>query len=441
MRIEDTDRKREVEGAGERLLNVIKDYGFDWDEYYVQSERLEIYREHAHKLVENGGAYYCFCTEERLEQLRTEQQEQGMPRTFYDKKCRNLDISEINKKLKENAGYVIRQKVPENEEVVFKDAVLGEVRFNTNDLDDSVLLKSDGFPTYHLAVVVDDHLMNITHVLRGNEWLPSTPKHILLYKSFGWEPPIHGHPPNLKEKGANKKLSKRFGDVDAAGFLAKGYLPEAVINFLMLLGWNPGTEKEIYSLEEFIKDFSIERIHKTDLVVFDREKLLWFNGHYIRSMPVEDLHKRILGWAEKFEVDLPGDFKAGSGQKVLKLIQERLKTLDEVHGLISYFYNEPELDPQMLVQFAKDKSRVGEILNSFIGLFTSVENWEMGALDEKAHALIEEKSYKPKEAFMTLRVAISGTTATPPIFETMELLGKEKVLARLSTAAHLIDSH
>ncbi len=440
MRIEDTDQKREVEGARERLLATIKDYGLGWDEYYVQSERLDTYREHAKKLVEAGGAYYCFCSEERLEQVRKEQQAQGLPRTFYDRKCRNLSVDEVSEKLKNGENYVIRQRVPENEELVFEDAILGKIVFNTNDIDDSVLMKSDGFPTYHLGVVVDDHLMNITHVLRGQEWLPSAPKHVLLYRDFGWEMPIHGHPPNLKEKGSNKKMSKRFGDVEAAAFLEKGYLPEAMLNFLMFLGWNPGTEKEIYSLEEFIHDFSIERIHKTDLVVFDRDKLLWYNGHYTRNMSVESLHKRILDWSKKFSVNLPKEFVSVEGQKVLKLIQERLKTLSEVPELVSYFYKEPSIDLQKLTEFAKDKPAAKEILTSFTELFSSLNSWEAKQLDEQAHALLQDKGYKPKEAFMTVRVAISGVTATPPIFETLEILGKEKVLARLKAAIHLIDS-
>ncbi|OGC47224.1 glutamate--tRNA ligase [candidate division WWE3 bacterium RIFCSPHIGHO2_01_FULL_42_13] len=440
MRIEDTDQKREVEGAEERLLVVIKDYGLDWDEFYKQSERLDIYKEYAQVLLKNDSAYYCFCTEERLDQVRKEQQAQGLPRTFYDGKCRGLDKDEAFKRVLAGESYVIRQKIPKNEEIVYEDAVLGKITFNTADLDDSILMKSDGFPTYHLAVVIDDHLMNITHILRGIEWLPSVPKHVLLYKAFGWEMPVHAHLPNLKEKGANKKLSKRFGDVHAAAFLEKGYLPEAMLNFLMLLGWNPGTEKEIYTLEEFVKDFSIERIHKTDLVAFDREKLLWFNGYYIRGMSVEDLHKRILEWSKKFNVSLPEGFVSNSGQMVLKLIQERLKTLNEVSGLISYFYEEPSLDMQKLTEFAKDKSAAKEILNSFTELFGPLESWGTKQLDEKAHLLLQEKGYKPKEAFMTLRVAVSGVTATPPIFETLEILGKEKVLTRLKAATYLIDS-
>jgi glutamyl-tRNA synthetase len=279
VRIEDTDRERYVEGAVERILNVISDYGFDWDEGpkvegecgpYIQSERLDIYKSYAQTLLDKGFAYYCFCSEERLTKMRDEQKSRGVVSTKYDGLCLKLGKEEVGKKLKDNMSHVIRMKVPRNKAVNFKDLILGDLSFPTNDIDDQVLIKSDGFPTYHFAVVVDDHLMKITHVMRGNDWVPSTPKHVLLYQAFGWELPYFAHIPNIKELGAGKKLSKRYGAVSAREFLDDGYLPEALLNFLMFLGWNPGTNKEFYSLEEFIKDFSIDKIHKTDLVSFDK---------------------------------------------------------------------------------------------------------------------------------------------------------------------------
>ncbi|HSX39910.1 MAG TPA: glutamate--tRNA ligase, partial [Candidatus Saccharimonadales bacterium] len=358
LRIEDTDRTRLVEGSLERTLQVVKDFGLSWDEGpvvggpyapYVQSERLSLYQEYANKLLESGHAYYCFCTPERLTQVREEQQKAGAPLTHYDKFCLKNSKEESEARVKAGEKHVIRYKMPADEEIQFNDLFLGPITFHTKDLDDYVMLKSDGFPTYHLAVVVDDHLMNMTYIMRGVEWIPSTPKHILLYKAFGWEMPLTGHLPNLKEVGAHKKLSKRDGTVDARLFLEEGYLPEALLNFLMLLGWNPGTEKEIYSLEEFISAFSLERVHKTDLISFDREKLLWFNGVYIRQMSVEDLWLQIVKWAATYGVDLGIDDRDHDYIiKVVALTQERLRLFSEFNELTSYFFTEPKVDKELL---------------------------------------------------------------------------------------------
>ncbi len=441
IRIEDTDRERFVEGAPDRILDVIKDYGLDWDEGprvggpfgpYVQSERLDIYKKYALELVEKGQAYYCFCSLERLAEVRKKQQEQGLPVTKYDRHCLGLTKEEIDQNLKAQIPYVIRLRVPDNETITFNDAVYGEVSINSSSLDDQVLLKSDGFPTYHLGVVVDDHLMEITHVMRGNDWLPSTPKHVLLYKAFGWELPVYIHLPNLKERGENKKLSKRFGSVFAVEFLKEGYLPEAVLNFLMFLGWNPGTEKEIYTLDEFVKDFSVEKIHKTDLVSFDREKLAWLNGHYIRSLSIKDLWDRLEAWAQKFEVSLDvGDFSPKRALKVLGLVQERMKVLGEFSKLTYYFFHEPEVDKNLLVKQAKSEERSKEILEKFIALYESVDTWGADHLEKVSHELVKKEGWKVREAFMTLRVAVSGSTATPPLFAVLEVLGKDEVLKRL----------
>ncbi len=440
MRIEDTDQARLVEGATERLLEVIKDYGLDWDEFHVQSDRLEIYKEHVEKLISNDKAYYCFCTPEELKAMRDEQQSRGMASTKYDGTCRKLSLDDAKKRVESGEKYVIRLKVPKNEDVIFNDEILGEIKFNTDDIDDNVLMKSDGFPTYHLAVVIDDHLMNITHIMRGNEWLPSTPKHVLLYKAFGWELPKIAHLPNLKEKGANKKLSKRFGDVDARSFLEKGYLPEAMLNFLMFLGWNPGTEKEIYTLEEFISDFSIDRIHKTDLVAFDRDKLLWVNGYYIRNLPLEALLEKLMDWKDLYKVELPeGLLNTKEGQKIVGMVQDRLKVFNELPELVAYFYTDPVIDTKLLTKFAKENDRTKEILNNFIELYEGTFDWNIENLDKVSHDLLEKLEYKPKEAFMTIRVAVSGLTATPPLFDMLEVLGKELTINRLRNAHNKID--
>lgn len=449
IRIEDTDRVRLVEGAVDRILDVIKDYGLDWDEGprkegsygpYVQSERLDLYKKYAGELVEKNKAYYCFCSKERLDELRTQQEKDGLPTTKYDKKCLGLSKEQVQENLKNNLSYVIRLNVPVNEEISFKDVVFGDITINSNDVDDQVLLKSDGYPSYHLGVVVDDHLMDITHVMRGNDWIPSTPKHVLLYKAFGWEMPTIVHLPNLKELGGSKKLSKRFGSVYAVEFLKEGYLPEALLNFLMFLGWNPGTEKEIYSVEEFIKDFSLDRIQKTDLVSFDRQKLLWMNGHYIREMSPQDLWEKLKTWATKFEVVLNGTdtkdkkFNEAYMISVLALVQERMKLFSEFNDFTSYFFEEPVIDKDLLVEFvSKDIAKKDEILKSFADLFESIEesNWTRHNLETLSHDLLTSKRYKPKEAFMTLRVALTGKKATPQIFDMLPVLGKEIVVTRI----------
>jgi len=449
IRIEDTDQVRLVEGAVDRILDVIGEYGLNWDEGpkkggdfgpYTQSERLDIYKDHAQKLIDGGNAYYCFCSKEDLDQMRKEQQAQGLPKTMYDGRCKNLPAEKIAQFLSEGKSYTVRLKVPSGETIEFDDEVYGHLSFSSDEIDDTVLLKSDGYPTYHLAVVVDDHMMGITHVMRGNDWIPSTPKHILLYKAFNWQPPIYVHLPNLKEQGADRKLSKRFGSVFATDFLREGYLVEALLNFLMFLGWNPGGEKEIYSLEEFVNDFEISRIHKTDLVAFDREKLLWVNGYYIRSMPLAKLCKSVKDWAEKFEIDLKcGEYELDYHLKVLDLVRERMKKLSEYVGLTHYFYHKPEVSPELLYKYAKSEERGQEIIGSILALLENVtqEKWKTADLEKMCHENLEKNDYKTKEFFMTLRVAITGETATPPILEVMELLGKELVLERLASASKL----
>ena len=443
LRIEDTDRLRFVEGATEKILEVIKDYGFEWDEGplidgthapYVQSERLEIYKSYAEKLVASEAAYYCFCSQERLDSLRDSQRKNNQP-PRYDKKCLQLSKNEITQKLHNGEKFVIRLNVPATKKIEFNDAIYGHLEFDSNQIDDQVLIKSDGFPTYHMAVVIDDYLMGVTHIMRGNDWLPSTPKHILLYGAFGWELPIYAHLPNLKEKDGSKKLSKRFGSVFARQFLEEGYLPEALVNFLMFLGWNPGTEKEIYSLSEFIEDFSLDKVHKTDLVSFDRDKLLWYNGYYIRNMPDDLLLNRLKQWSEKNGIALGIEkYEDIYVLAVLEIIKERMKLLSEFVSLTHYFFNQPKIELSLLTRFANE--RTAEILDAYTNLYQEVDiqSWVTQIIDEKSHELLEQNNYKPKDAFMTLRIALSGEQATPPLFDIMSLLGKKTVLERLKFA-------
>ena len=422
IRIEDTDRVRYVEGAIDRILDVIKDYGLTWDEGprvggefgpYIQSERLELYKQYAMQLVEKKVAYYCFCTPQRLEEMREEQRAKGIVAAKYDKHCLRLAKGEVEKNILAGAPHVIRLNVPANKIVSFDDVVFGKISVNTNDIDDQVLLKSDGYPTYHLAVVVDDNLMKITHVMRGNDWIPSTPKHILLYRAFGWELPTYIHLPNLKELGASKKLSKRYGPVSAREFLEEGYLPEALDNFLMLLGWNPGTDKEIYTLEEFIKDFDINKIHHTDLVAFDRKKLIWMNGYYIQNMPNEDLIKRIKDYY-KSDTEVIKILESSTKDKIISLAKTRMKTLKEFKELVI---------PQNVELSADEKKVAGAIKD----VFSKIDNWDKDTILAAMRDVMQSQKVKGN----LLYKIITGREHGLPLPESLEILGKQKTLARL----------
>jgi glutamyl-tRNA synthetase len=445
LRIEDTDRNRFIEGAVEKILFLHNYFGLSPDESpekggpykpYTQSKRLDKYIEHANKLIEKGKAYYCFCTQERLEELKKQQKESGITSTKYDKLCLALSAEEIQAKLDSNAESVIRLNIPSNINITWRDEVFGEITVNTNDLDDQVLIKSDGYPTYHMAVVVDDHLMDITHILRGNDWIPSTPKHELLYQYFGWDSPIYAHLPNLKEVDGSKKLSKRFGSVAVEDFLSEGYLGEALLNHLMFLGWNPGTEKEIYSLDEFVEDFSIEKIQKTDLISFDRDKLLWFNGMYIRNMSDEDLLERIKKWSKEWDVELRISGNDEFNIKVISLIKDRLKKISEFTMLTLYFYEKPDPEVDLIIKFSGDLSKAKELITKMLDLYEGINDkeWNTQFIDKRSHDLLEENSFKPKETFMTLRVSVTGQTATPPIFDILNLIGKKETIKRLKAS-------
>ncbi len=308
LRIEDTDRKRFVEGAVENLIDTLNWAGISFDEGpemsgeytpYLQSERLHIYKELVEKLVLEQKAYYCFCTPERLEQLRTEQQKLKLPQAKYDKRCLHLTKSEITDKLNSNLPYVIRLNIQPDKKVIFNDVIRETVEFDTNNIDDQVLLKSDGYPTYHLANVVDDHLMGITHVIRGEEWLSSTPKHVILYNYFGWEIPIFAHLPLLLNPDKSK-LSKRQGDVAVEDYREKGYLKEALINFVALLGWNYGDDKEFYEMNELIEKFSLGRVHKAG-AIFNLEKLNWLNYEHLRKKPDSEVLEMLKAEINKSE--------------------------------------------------------------------------------------------------------------------------------------------
>ncbi len=448
VRIEDTDRSRYVEGAMNRMLEVVNDYGINWDEGpvkggsfgpYIQSERLNIYREYLDILLTNKKAYYCFCTSERLDKLREEYAKEN--KNFkYDRHCLGLSELEIKEKLDRGDSYAVRMRIPEDEIISFDDLILGKIEIPSKDIDDQILLKSDGYPTYHFAVVVDDHLMKITHVLRGPEWIYSTPKHILLYQFFDFEAPRFGHLPNLKFLGSNKKMSKREGNTSAIKFLQEGYLPEAVLNYLMFLGWNPGTEKEIYSLTEFIEDFSIEKIHRTDLITFDTVKLRWFNSAYLKNLSPKDFHSKLVNWSIKFNMpclieELEKKFSPEDILNICKLTKERLEVLSDFDSLVDYYLDRPNLDATILGKYSSDYKNV---LNFFLTTIDSVEDFTFSNLDELLHSKVKENNLSMKEYFMTLRICITGEIVTPPIIEIISILGKEEVISRIKNSLNLI---
>lgn len=429
IRIEDTDQKRHVDGAEERILQVIKDYGLSWDEGpdiggpygpYVQTKRLDIYQKYIKILLKKKLAYPCFCSQERLDKVRAEQKKnKQIPK--YDRHCLNLSQEEIDQKIKAGEKYVIRLKLPDNEEIIFDDLIRGRIKFNTRELDDQVLIKSDGIPTYHFAVVIDDHLMNISHIFRGEEWISSTPKQILLYRYFGWEAPKFAHLTVLLDPSGHGKMSKRHGSVSAKSFLEDGYLPEAVLNFLMLLGWNPGTDREFFTLEEFVNEFSLDHLHKKS-PIFDRKKLDYFNASYIRQKSDQELYP----YFQKF---LP---KASSEQiKILvPVLKERLTKFSELPQILNFLFEDVDYDKELLLKKGTSSDLATEILNKTISLFT--KNFDN--LQERIMALIKENNWNIGEYFMVLRVAICGSAFTPPIVDCLPALGKETTLKKLNIA-------
>lgn len=402
LRIEDTDKKREVKGSREKIPILLKTFGFNWDEYYVQSERVKtgIYKKAALSLVEKGYAFYCQCSPRNP---KTESSS-----TILRDPCRDLN-------LKRGA---IKLKVPENKTVSFEDFVLKKkVSWNTSSVADTTLLKSDGFPTYHLAVVVDDCLMNITHVLRGHDWMPSTPIHLLVYEYLGYDLPEIGHLTDILDPEGGK-LSKRKGSVSCEALLKDGYLPEALLNFVMLLGWAPKDNRELFNLEEFVRVFDPSGLQKNN-PIFNRDKLDWFNGEYIRKLSNKDLASRIVNLFEnKYSLD--------QILKVLPLVKERIKTLKDFDTLASFFFKQPKVNPKLLGKNAKEHLLVcSEVLKNI--------PWKLEALNEALMNKIKENSFKTGDFFMDLRIAITGNRITPPINESIIILGREETLRRINT--------
>ncbi|MEK7652128.1 MAG: glutamate--tRNA ligase [Patescibacteria group bacterium] len=468
LRLEDTDQARFIEGAIEKLINVLNDIGLKYDEGlfvvdgkivskgdhgpYLQSQRKDLYKEHAEKLVAQGHAYYCFCDEKRLDELRKEQEALKQP-TRYDRKCKNLSKEEVSSNLEKNLPYVIRQAIPVDGQTVVKDLVYKDIVWENKSLDDQVLMKSDGFPTYHLAVVVDDHLMEISHVIRGEEWIPSTPKHVLLYKAFGWESPEFAHLPLLLNKDRSK-LSKRQGDVAVEDYLSKGYLKAALINFIALLGWNPKTDQEIFTIEELIEQFDLAKVNKSGSI-FDIDKLNWLNNLYIRKISVSVLADLLLPYLQTAEL-LTVDGKnliSKNGKQVskefleaiAKIESERLNALSEIGERVSYFFVQPKYSPEILIWKKSDLTQTKNALQKTLEFMQTLPDdvFRSSELEPKLKEFITSSGFDNGSVLWPLRVALSGLEKSPSPFEIINVLflgyGKFEILQRLEAALKMLE--
>jgi glutamyl-tRNA synthetase len=436
LRIEDTDRERSTRESEEAIMEGFQWLGLEWDEGpdrsgphapYRQSERSDLYTEYAEKLLETGAAYRCFCTPDRLAEMRKAQREKG--ESFgYDGHCRGLSDAEVQEKLAEGVLCTIRLKVPEDGQTGFSDLVRGDVSVPNAEIDDQILLKSDGFPTYHLANVVDDHLMEISHVIRAEEWISSTPKHILLYEAFGWEPPTFVHMPLLRNKDKTK-ISKRKNPTSLLWYREQGFLPAALRNFLALMGWSMGEDREVFSTEEMIENFTWDRI-KTSGPVFDMQKLEWMNGEYIRAMAPEKLLQRILEGPYTERVDEPAEKLL----EIVKLIQERINRLSEFDEQTNFFFEREDYDPEELIPRKQDAAFARDALDATRQKLETVEDWTAEPIELAMRELAEELDCKRGALYMPLRVAVTCRRVSTPLFETMEILGREECSERLRIA-------
>ncbi|MFQ6609381.1 MAG: glutamate--tRNA ligase [Fidelibacterota bacterium] len=434
LRIEDTDQSRKVDGAVENLLETFTLLGIEFDEGpiqgglngpYYQSKRLEIYREHIQKLLDVHAAYPCFCTEDRLKKIRDKRKAEKL-NTPYDRHCISIPADKA-REMMQHQSHVIRLKSPEGEKVSFSDEVRGNVSFNSDEIDDQVLIKTDGFPTYHFANVVDDHLMEITHVIRGEEWLPSTPKHVLLYRYFGWTPPTFSHLPLLLNPDRSK-LSKRQGDVAVEDYLMKGYLPETLLNFVALLGWNPGNDREIFNIKQLIEEFSIDRIQKAG-AVFDSEKLKWMNGVYLRNLPLDEIIEKTVPYFSeaKTEVRNRSNFRS-----VMDFARKRVSLLPDIVRESSIFFKEPEFSKNDWDILTMDSSL--KVLQYCVEQLPQKSEWNEQEIRELLSTITEQLRIKGRDLYFPLRLAMYGSCHGPDIPTLINLLGTETAIMRLKRA-------
>ncbi|MGN0801284.1 MAG: glutamate--tRNA ligase [Candidatus Faecivicinus sp.] len=438
LRIEDTDQEREVEGAVDLIYKSLEVAGLSHDEGpdiggpcgpYVQSERKDTYLPYAKQLIESGHAYYCFCTKERLDEARAEAEKKG--ETFkYDKHCLNLSKEEIQRRLDAGEPYVIRQNIPTEGKAGFDDVIYGHVEVDCDTLDDNILIKADGLPTYNFANVIDDHLMGITHVMRGNEYLSSAPKYNLLYEAFGWTPPTYVHLTPVMAN-AQRKLSKRKGDPSFEDLLNQGYLTEAIINYLVLLGWSPRGEREFYTLKELEEVFDLEGLSKSPSI-FDTVKLNWFNAEYIRKLSPEKYLELATPWLSRALDPAKFDFK-----RLGELLQSRTEVFNQLPGMVDFLAEMPEFDSDLYVN-KKQKSTLesAKAALTFVRpVLESIESWTEQEIHDRVMEAIPETGMKNGQVLWPMRIAISGKMSTPGgAFEIAYLLGKEETLRRLDAS-------
>ena len=445
LRIEDTDQERYVEGATEVIYSTLRDCGMDWDEGpdiggnygpYVQSERKDIYLPYAQQLVEKGAAYYCFCTKEELDERHAAAEARG--EVFkYDKHCLNLSKEEVQKKLEAGIPYVIRLNAPTTGETTYDDVVFGHLSFPNDTLDDMVLIKADGMPTYNFANVVDDHLMGITHVMRGMEYLSSTPKYNLLYEAFGWEIPQYVHLTTVM-RDAQHKLSKRDGDAYYSDFIEKGYLKEALINYLALVGWNPGDDREFFTMDELVQAFDIKRLNNAP-GIFDMDKLTWFNAEYIRKMPFDEYLKMVTPW---FDQALSG--KNIDYRRLAELMQSRTEVFNRVPDMVKFLAEMPEYDLDLYnnKKMKTDPQVAAESLRMVKPVLEGIQDWNETVIHDTVMAAIAESGKKNGAVLWPLRIAICGLASTPGgAFEIAYLLGKEETLRRLEFSSEKLQNN
>lgn len=439
LRIEDTDQERKVEGAVEMIYRTLATAGMSYDEGpdkdggygpYVQTERMGIYKEYAEKLVELGGAYYCFCGKERLEGLKDAN---GVH--TYDKHCRDLSKEEVRRRLEAGEPYVIRQKVPENTVTKYTDMVFGEICVDTADIEDGILLKSDGLPTYNFANVVDDHLMAITHVIRGTEYLSSTPKYNLIYDAFGWERPNYMHlPPIMKD--ATRKLSKRFGDANFEDFISKGYIPEAIVNYIALLGWCPKDNREKMTMAEMTEAFDTDGISHSSSI-FDEAKMRWLNGEYLKAMSADEFFAVAKSWIEKSVGDKNYDIKY-----LASLMQTRVDILSEIPDKLAFLNEFGDHDTNMYVhqKMKVDLDVAKKAVKVACAALEDFDDWTDEAIKERIKACAEDAGLKGGQVMFSMRVALTGAAVTPGgAIEMAMVLGKAESLRRMRYSLAMLD--
>ena len=434
LRIEDTDQNRKVEGAIDFIYNTLKLCNMDIDEGpnnagkygpYIQSERLDIYKKYAEWLVKEGHAYYCFCTEETLEEMRKICDARKVP-FMYDGRCSNLSKEEIEEKIKNGEKYVIRQKMPKYGYSIVHDVVYGDVKVENKILEDQILLKSDGYPTYNFANVVDDHLMGITHVIRGNEYLAQTPKYNLLYEAFGWEAPTYIHVPMVLGSDGNK-LSKRNGDASFMDLYNEGYLPSAIVNYLVLLGWSPKENQELFTMDELIKAFDEKRISNSP-ATYDIKKLQWFNQKYIKNLKDDEYLKFIRPFLTHDVSDKSEEWI----NKLLLIYKDHLSYGKEIDELVNIFFNDEINISKENEEFLNSDEIIPTVINAYREEISNLDDWTIENLAEVINKVKEKTGAKGKLLYMPIRIKISGVEHGPELPDELYLIGKKKVIERLS---------